>query len=149
MIWLLRHAHAAPGHPDEARPLTAKGLAQARAAGLALERLGVKLDTCLSSPKTRALDTARLACEPLGLEVVVESALTGAPFDPATVAAGYGDVLLVGHNPSITQALRDATGARAPLRKAGLAAIDGDRLVLLLTPAELGAIAGVELESHT
>jgi phosphohistidine phosphatase len=149
MIWLLRHAHAAPGHPDETRRLTGKGLTQARAVGLALQRLGVTLDTCLSSPKTRALDTARLACEPLGLEVTVEPALAGAPFLPASVAAGHGDVLLVGHDPSITQALHDATGARAPMRKGGLAAIDGDRLVLLLTPAELGAIAGIELDSDT
>lgn len=149
MIWLLRHAHAAPGHPDETRPLTDKGIAQAGAAGLALQRLGVKLDTCLSSPKVRALDTARLACEPLGLEVTVEPALTGAPFLPADVAAGHGEALLVGHNPSFSQALYDATGARAPLRKGGLAAIDGDRVVLLLTPAELGAIAGIELESYT
>lgn len=147
MIWLLRHAHAAPGHPDETRPLTTKGQSQARAAGLALQRLGVKLDACLSSPKLRALDTARLACEPLGLEVTIARALTGEPFLPADVAAGYEDALLVGHSPSISQALHDATGARAPLRKGGLAAIDGNELVLLLTPAELAAIANVTLES--
>jgi phosphohistidine phosphatase len=146
MIWLLRHAHAAAGHPDEQRELTEKGRSQARAAGLALKRLGVKLDFCLSSPKTRALDTARLACEPLGLEVTIEEALRGGPFDPAQVAAGHGEAILVGHDPSISQALQDATGARAPMRKGGLAAIDGNRLVLLLTPAELAAIANVELE---
>src|ERR1700728_3261418 len=114
MIWLLRHAHAAPGHPDETRPLTDKGRSQARAAGLALKRLGVEFDFCLSSPKTRALDTARLACEPLGLEVTIDESLRGGPFVPARVAAGHGEVLLVGHDPSISQALRDATGARAP-----------------------------------
>jgi phosphohistidine phosphatase len=149
MIWLLRHAHAAPGHPDEARRLTEKGEFQARVAGLALQRLGVKLDFCLSSPKVRALDTARLACEPLGLEVTIEPALRGEPFLPADVAAGHGEAMLVGHNPSISQALHDATGARAPLRKGGLAAINGNELVLLLTPAELAAIANVELRFNT
>ena len=68
MIWLLRHGEAAEGSPDSERPLTAKGEEQSRAAGLALAALGVKLDACLTSPKVRAYETARLACEPLGLE---------------------------------------------------------------------------------
>src|SRR3954467_11877205 len=66
MIWLLRHAEAEPGSPDEARKLTPKGEEQARNAGLALARLGVKPDLCLTSPRVRAVQTAELACEPGG-----------------------------------------------------------------------------------
>ncbi len=67
MLWLLRHADAADGVPDDERPLTELGVRQARDAGLALERLGAKIDACLSSPKLRAVQTAELACEPLGV----------------------------------------------------------------------------------
>ncbi|HLH64224.1 MAG TPA: phosphoglycerate mutase family protein [Solirubrobacteraceae bacterium] len=142
MIWLLRHADAAPGEPDEARPLTAKGERQARAAGLALARLGVRLDACLTSPRVRALETARLACEPIGLSPAVTRELDGGPFDAQRLAAGLGDVLLVGHNPSMQQALRDLTGARTRLRKGALAAVAERELELLLGPAELAAVAG-------
>src|SRR5579875_407989 len=144
MLWLLRHAEAADGRPDEARPLTPRGIHQARAAGLALARLGVSFDTCLTSPKRRALETARLACQALGLEPITEPALAGGSYNPERLAAGFDEVLLVGHNPTISIALGDLTGARVSLRKAGLAAVRRGELVLLLTPRELFAIAGVE-----
>ncbi len=142
MIWLLRHADAAPGQPDEARPLTRKGERQARAAGLALARLGVRLDACLTSPRVRALETARLACEPLGLSPIVTPELDGDPFEAELLAAGLGEVLLIGHNPSMQQSLHDLTGARARLRKGAVAAVAERELELLLGPAELAAIAG-------
>jgi phosphohistidine phosphatase len=141
MLWLLRHADAAEGRPDEARPLTVRGLEQARSAGHALKQLGVHLDTCLSSPKRRALETAELACEPLALKVVTEPALAGATYDPEQLAAGHGDVMLVGHNPSMSTVLHDMTGARVHLRKGGIAAVRAGELVVLLTPKELAAIA--------
>lgn len=144
MLWLLRHADAADGHPDETRPLTKRGLTDARAAGQAMQRLGITLDSCLSSPKRRALETAELACEPFGIEVEHEPALAGSPYDPEALAAGRGEVLIVGHDPSMTLALHDLTGAQARLKKGALAGIDGGELMILLTPRELRAIAGVE-----
>jgi len=141
MLWLLRHAEAAEGRPDEARPLTPRGLEQARIAGQALKRLGIHLDTCLSSPKRRAMETAELACEPLALEVVTEPALAESIYDPEQLAAGQGNVMLVGHNPSMSIVLRDMTGANVRLRKGGIAAVQRGELVVLLTPKELAAIA--------
>jgi phosphohistidine phosphatase len=141
MIWLLRHAEAAAGHPDERRALTERGIAQARAAGLALKRLGVSPQACLSSPKLRALQTAQLACEPLGLQVKVEPALAGEPFEAAELSAGLRSVLLVGHDPSFSMAVHELTGARARMRKGGLAGIDDGELVVLMRPRELFAIA--------
>jgi phosphohistidine phosphatase len=143
MIWLLRHAEAAEGRPDEARPLTPRGVQQARTAGLALARLGVKLDSCLSSPKRRAMETAELACEPLGLEIITEAAIAESMYDPERLAAGLGDAMLVGHNPSMSNVLREMTGARVRLRKGGIAAVQGGELIALMTPTELAAIAGV------
>ncbi|MGH3048945.1 MAG: SixA phosphatase family protein [Gaiellaceae bacterium] len=143
MIWLLRHAEAAEGRPDEARPLTSRGIEQARMAGTALQRLGVHLDACLSSPKRRALETAQIACEPLGVEVIAEAAIAGTMYDPEQLAAGLGDALLVGHNPSMSTVLHEMTGARAHLRKGGVAAVARGELIVLLTPRELAAIAGM------
>lgn len=142
MIWLLRHGEAADGSPDEERPLTAKGARQARAAGDALAVLGVELDACLTSPKLRARDTARLACESLGIEPREEQALRGGPFDPVEVAEGHGEsVLLVGHEPDFSMAVHSATGAQVRMPKGGVAAIDRGELKLLLRPPELRAIA--------
>jgi phosphohistidine phosphatase len=144
MLWLLRHAEAEDGSPDDQRRLTERGERQAEDAGQALARLGVSIDACLTSPKQRALQTAQLACEPLGVPVSVEPALSGEPFDVQQLVAGLGNVLLVGHDPSFSLTLHDLTGAQARLRKGGLAAISKGELVALLRPAELAAIAAPE-----
>jgi phosphohistidine phosphatase len=144
MLWLLRHAEARDGKPDDERPLTEAGEEQARAAGLAMARLGITLDVCLTSPKLRARQTAALTCEPLGVQVMIEPALAGEPFDPAELAAGLEDVLLVGHDPSFTLTLHDLTGAQARLSKGGLAGIEKGELVTLLRPGEPAAIAAAE-----
>jgi phosphohistidine phosphatase len=142
MLWLLRHAEAADGAPDDERPLTDRGIRQSEAVGYALQTLGVSLETCLSSPKLRAMQTAQLACAPLGVEVVSERRLAGEPFDIVELTAGLDDVLLVGHDPSFTLTLHDLTGAQSRLKKGGLAGIHKGELVVLLRPQELNAIAG-------
>ena len=142
MLWLLRHAEAADGVPDDERPLTERGIAQAQDAGQALEQMGVTIDACLSSPKLRALQTAQYACAPLGVEVTVDRRLAGEPFDANDLVVGLGDVLLVGHDPSFTLTLHDITGAQARMKKGGLAGISKGELCVLLRPSELSAIAG-------
>jgi phosphohistidine phosphatase len=142
VIWLLRHAEAEDGTPDEERPLTSNGEQDARAAGLALARLGVEVDGCVSSPKLRAVDTARLACEPFGVEPTVDERLAGGPFDPREVAGDLGDnVLLVGHDPDFSLAINHMTGAQVRLKKASLAGVDRGELKALLRPSELKALA--------
>ena len=149
MIWLLRHGDAEDGSPDAERPLTPKGEKQARAAGAALGALGVKLDACLTSPRVRAAETARLACASQEVEPSTDDRLSGGPFDPlelalglgATPSRGTGEVLLVGHEPDFSEAIARATGARVKLKKGGLAAIDDRELHLLLRPRELKAIS--------
>jgi phosphohistidine phosphatase len=141
MLWLLRHAEAADGAPDDVRPLTERGVHQAEAAGRALARLGEPIETCLSSPKRRALQTAELACEPLGIEVMVEPALGGEPIDVRELTAGLSNVLLVGHDPSFSLLVHDLTGAQSRMKKGGVAGISKGELIVLLRPAELAAIA--------
>jgi phosphohistidine phosphatase len=144
MLWLLRHADAAEGTPDDERPLTERGVMQAQDAGHALAALGVTLDACLSSPKLRAMQTAQYACGPLGVEVAVDRRLSGEPFDAYELVAGLGDVLLVGHDPSFTLTLHDLTGTQARMKKGGLAGIAKGELCVLMRPSELSAIAGRE-----
>jgi phosphohistidine phosphatase len=142
MLWLLRHGDAAEGSPDAERPLTKKGEKQARAAGRALKRLGVPMDACLTSPKVRAAETARIACEELGVEPQLEPKLAGGPFDGEALAAGLGDnVLLVGHDPDFSMAVHALTGAQVRLKKGGLAGVEKGELKTLLRPDELSVIA--------
>jgi phosphohistidine phosphatase len=141
MLWLLRHGEAEDGSPDSERRLTKKGRRQARDAGAALAALGVPIDACLTSPKVRAYDTARLACEPLGVEPQHEPKLSSGPFDAEQLSAGLGEVLLVGHDPDFSMAIHDMTGAQVRLKKGGLACVDTGELIVLLRPAETAAIA--------
>jgi phosphohistidine phosphatase len=141
MIWLLRHGDAADGSPDAERTLTEKGERQARAAGAALKEMGVSIDACLASPKVRAYETARIACEALGVDVQLEPKLAGGPIQAEELAAGLGDVLLVGHDPDFSMAVHALTGAQVRLKKGGIAAIDTGELIALMRPSELEAIA--------
>jgi phosphohistidine phosphatase len=142
MIWLLRHGEAEEGSPDAERELTEKGKHQSRAAGVALKKLGVEIDACLASPKLRAADTAKIACEELGVDVQLEPKLAGGPFDAGELAAGLGDhVLLVGHDPDFSMAVHTLTGAQVRMKKGGLAGVDRGELKVLLRPAELDAMA--------
>jgi phosphohistidine phosphatase len=141
VIWLLRHGEAEDGSPDEARRLTPKGEEQARAAGGALKALGVELELCLTSPRVRAEQTARLACEPLDVEVSIDDRLSGGPIDAEELAAGLDEVLLVGHDPDFSMAVHDLTGAQVRMKKGGLAGVDRGELKVLLRPRELAAIA--------
>jgi phosphohistidine phosphatase len=139
MIWLLRHGDAAEGSPDAERPLTDKGREQSRAAGAALKAIGVELDACLTSPKVRSAETARLACEQVGdVEPQLEPKLAGGPFDAEALAAGLGDdVLLVGHDPDFSAAVHSLTGAQVRMKKGGLAGVDRGELIVLMRPREL------------
>jgi len=143
VIWLLRHGDAEDSAQDDAsRKLTEKGRRQAETAGRALAALGVELDACLTSPKVRARDTAEVACRELGVEAEETDALRGGEFEIADVAAGRGEVLLVGHEPDFSRAIGDATGGRVKLKKGGVAALEDGELRLLLSPAAIERIAG-------
>jgi phosphohistidine phosphatase len=144
VIWLLRHGDAEDGEgkPDAERDLTGKGERQSRDAGKALKELGVKLDVCITSPKVRARRTAELACQALGTPVEEDERLAGGDFDPLEVAAGRGDVMLVGHEPDFSQAVALVTGSRVKMKKGGIAAVDDHILHVLLRPKDLSAIAG-------
>jgi len=144
VIYLLRHGDAedGTGKPDEARELTEKGERQSRDAGKALRALGAELDVCLTSPRVRARQTAELACEALGAPVEEDDRLAGGDFDPLELAAGRGEVMLVGHEPDFSSAVALVTGSRVKMKKGGIAALDDHILHVLLRPKDLKRIAG-------
>jgi phosphohistidine phosphatase len=144
-LWLLRHGEAEPhGSDDDARDLTARGEEQARTAGRALAALELVFHTVYSSPKTRALRTAQLACEALGAEPLVHPPLRDG-FDAGDArellrAGADQRLLLVGHNPDFAQVVFDLTGGRVALPKGGVAGIRERELIALLRPRELEQI---------
>ncbi len=152
-LWFLRHGEAEShdARPDADRRLTARGEQQSRSAGRALAALEITFQLVLTSPRIRALDTARLACQELGCDIVIDDALSsGFSVDEALeLAAGAGDdkrVLFVGHDPDFTQIAFDLTGARVDFKKGGIAGVRmrGARrgeLIVLLRPRELALIA--------
>jgi phosphohistidine phosphatase len=150
-LWLLRHGEAEPhdARPDEERRLTERGRAQAEAAGRALAALRVEIHFAFTSPRVRARDTARLACEALGVGPIEHEPLSlGFDADDARelMAAAGADqrVLVVGHEPDFSQVVHDLTGGRVDLKKGGLAGVrlDGTsgELIVLLRPRELDRI---------
>jgi phosphohistidine phosphatase len=142
LIYLLRHGDAEDGEGDDAaRQLTPKGERQAAVAGRGLAARGATIDACLTSPKLRAAETARLACRALAVEPETAVALEKGSFDSLALAAGRGDVLLVGHEPAFSTEVARLTGGRVKLRKGAIAILDGSTLVALLAPRDLTALA--------
>jgi phosphohistidine phosphatase len=152
-IWLLRHGEAVPheSKADADRELTARGERQSTAAGEGLARLGIEFSACYTSPKVRARETARLACEALNVEPQDAESLTdGFDVDDALeLLLAHDDddarVLVVGHEPSFSQVVYDFTGARVDFKKGGVAAVrvrgrEGE-LIVLLRPRELESLA--------
>jgi phosphohistidine phosphatase len=103
-IILLRHAHAdkqAAGGGDNERPLSARGVAEARDAGSWLRTHHALPARILCSPSTRALQTLdqALGDVPRQLEPRIYEATAG---ELAAVIDEYADcerLMLVGHNP--------------------------------------------------
>jgi phosphohistidine phosphatase len=165
-LWLLRHAEAEPHgtRPDSDRRLTPRGEQQARAAGVAIQRLAVAFDEVLFSPKVRARATAQLAAEGWSAqqrELLREHPPLAGGFDSpqaidalAGVPLQDGRLLLVGHEPDLSLTVGGLTGGRIDLKKGGLAVVrleggpahPGGELALLMRPRELALIAGVPID---
>jgi phosphohistidine phosphatase len=149
-LWLLRHGDAESHgvREDFDRMLTARGEQQAHAAGRALARLGVSFESVFTSPRRRALDTALLACAELGVAPLLHAPLGGGfdERDAAELLAGASPgaaVMLVGHEPDLSQLVAAFTGAHVEMKKGGLAAIGGGLLLTLLRPREIQLVAGL------
>jgi phosphohistidine phosphatase len=127
-LYLVRHAEAAPGEPDDLRPLTPAGHEAARALGARLAAEGVLVDAVLTSPLLRARETGAELGRPLGVEPEPDERLApGATVDDVRdVVAGRGEtVVVVGHQPDCGELVAELTGGPAPpFPPAGLAVLE-------------------------
>jgi phosphohistidine phosphatase SixA len=110
-LFLVRHAEAAAGEPDDLRPLTPAGRAVARDLG---ERLATQhLDAVVSSPLLRARETAEQIARAAGLPPQADERLApGATAEDLKAAIeDRGDtVVAVGHQPDCSAILLALTG---------------------------------------
>ena len=131
ILYFLRHADAGSASPpdDDAR-LSDIGAAALRAAAPLWRRLNLRADVVLSSPLPRALQSAELFCEAVGSSPVADDRLRpGAAWrDLARAMAAHPDarrVMFVGHEPDLSTAICELTGAASVrMRKGGLACVE-------------------------
>lgn len=133
LLHLLRHAHAGdPSEwdgPDAERPLSDKGRAQADRLGAHLAAIGFRPDAVISSPMVRAVETAEIVAEHLGVSVTVDERL-GRMVGAEDVAEMIDDVggpqrpILVGHDPDFSDLVATLCGTAVPMRKGSLARIE-------------------------
>lgn len=151
-LYFLRHGEAGTSAewagPDEQRPLTKEGITQMRAAARGMRWLDLAIDLVLSSPLTRAHQTATIVAEELGLAVTTAAGLaSGATAEtladvlarhapttrvpPETVAYNpplNERILLVGHEPDFSTLIGGLISAREgvaiQLKKGSLCRVD-------------------------
>jgi phosphohistidine phosphatase len=168
-LYILRHGLAAElgelGLPkdlkDADRPLTAKGKQKLWRTTEAMQAMEIKLDVVIASPLLRAMQTAQIVTEALGLrrKLILTDELTpgGSPKALLDAINALGprtrNILLVGHEPYLSKliALLAAgnTGAAIDLKKGGLAKLELKKLrytrcatlAWLLTPKQLYLMA--------
>jgi phosphohistidine phosphatase len=119
-LFLIRHADAESGDPDELRRLSPEGREQARALGKRLADEGVRPNALLTSPLLRARETGEALAEALACTSEPSDALAPGA-SAATVQSaieGRGEtVVVVGHQPDcgqIAAELGDGTELRFP-----------------------------------
>lgn len=144
---LLRHAHAEPAMPgqdDRDRALSARGRAEASAAGVWLREHGYIPDRVLCSPARRARETLDLAQDAIGpgetLRVDgIYEATPGALIALADAHRETQRLLMVGHNPGFEHfAALLSTGQSGDFRGMHTAGI-----AVLRLPAEAAIEPGI------
>ena len=132
-LFLVRHAEAEPGEPDELRALTARGRQQARDLGARLAAEGADGAAVVTSPLLRARETAAEIGRALGATPALDDRLApGATADGVRDAAsdqGADRVVAIGHQPDCGRIAAALTGGPKPeFPTAGVVVIDLPRL---------------------
>ncbi len=113
ILTLVRHAKSSRDYPelsDFERPLTPGGRKDAAAIAAKLRKAGLKPDLLVTSPALRAISTAQVFAEMLGIKpehIVVNPYIYEASTQTLlhitrTLPATAYEVMLFGHNPGIT-----------------------------------------------
>jgi len=134
ILYFLRHGRAEQhsNGPDSERRLTKKGTHELQGAASLWRRLKLRPDVILTSPLVRAVETAEIARDALGLKKEAEAddrLRPGATWD--SLAQAMADrhqaarVLFVRHNPDFESAIELLSGAAAiRLRPGGVACLE-------------------------
>ncbi len=165
-LLLIRHAiaeeredYASTGKRDAERPLTAFGRRRMAKNARGLRRIAPTIDIIVSSPYTRAMETARIVAETLGVKsnVVTETLIPERhPKEFLAWLAGQSAdavIAAVGHEPHVGRMLQWAIAQQAEshavFKKGGVCLLEFDSAVKagtavlqwLVTPAQLRSIA--------
>jgi len=164
-LFILRHGLAVepgtPGYDDSERPLTSEGKSKLKAIAAAMVKLELDFDLILSSPYTRARQTAEIVAERLKASDKLELTKLLEPqgsfkdlINAINKHKSAHNVLLVGHEPYLSELISllvyGDNNASVVLKKGGFARLGvptlrADRCGLLewlLTPKQMGFIAG-------
>lgn len=153
-----RERFAATGQPDALRPLTPRGVRKMERAACGLAWMAPRVSVLASSPLVRAVETARIVADALGLDgfeelrALVPGARPESLLEWLRARPGDGVAGVVGHEPHLGKLiaflLDGGTRAFAELRKGGACLIGFEgapapaagELRWLLTPSQLRAV---------
>ena len=129
LVFLVRHAHSEPSDPDELRPLSERGQAEAQALGERLAAHATPPHLVLSSPLVRARQTAEHIARAAGAEAVVDERLapgTTAELLHEAVSGVEGPVAAVAHQPDCSEIALALTGSDPGFPPASVAELEID-----------------------
>ena len=146
-VYFLRHGIAADREEwqgsDEERPLTKEGRKCMKREAKGIEKLDLRIDALITSPLTRAKETAEYIADHLDLKMIEDARLRPG-FDANALTQVLGDhteakaVMLVGHEPDFSATISQLIGGgRIDLKKGGLACVEDGQLLVLLPPKML------------
>jgi len=127
LVYLCRHAEAAPGDPDALRPLTPEGVEQAAQLGERLAREQAPPAIVVSSPLLRARQTAEAIAQATGAEARADPRLApGATVELLRELLDRldGPVATVGHQPDCSEIVVALTGHDPGFAPAAVHAIE-------------------------
>src|SRR5205809_315670 len=117
--------------PDDDRPLTERGRKEMKRVAKFLERLEFAPNAILTSPLPRALQTAEIVAERLGIELRTETALAhGFSVERLRHLLTKADadcIMVVGHEPEFSEVVKELSGGEVKLSKAGIALLEINR----------------------
>ena len=134
---IVRHGEAEPqieGKDDKDRKLVKKGVKQMKRVANFIDELGLNIDKVVSSPYLRAYQSAEEIINKLGIDSIkIETYDELEPDrDPSQFIEKLKEfqdnitVLIVGHEPHLSNLIKALTGANVELKKGGIALVDYD-----------------------
>jgi len=155
-LYFLRHGQAGNRQDwqedDSKRPLTVEGKKRMQREAAAIWRLDPSLDVIISSPLVRALQTAEIVAKARGSAVrLVTDGRLAPGFGSERLTAIMAEhrnakgLMLVGHEPDLSETISQVTGGRIAMKKGALACVEVEdpsalegTLAWLIPPKVLG-----------